>query len=81
MKTAIPFVKRHPFGHDAEGQIVTRTARCTCGELFTQTELNPDGLSGFTAGARASYLESCAVTPSGAIYQPRSCPRCERRKL
>lgn len=73
-----PFVKRHPRDHPAAGQIVTRTARCTCGRLFTQTELNSEGLSGFTDGARASYLRACAVTKSGAIYQPRSCPRCER---
>jgi hypothetical protein len=81
MKTLKSFVKIHPYGTVLEGQIVTRIARCLCGALFTQTELDPDGLSGFKDGARAKYLESCAVTPSGAIYQPPSCPRCERRKL
>lgn len=72
------FVKRYPREHPAAGQIVTRPARCTCGRLFTQTELNSAGLSGFTEGARASYLEACAVTSSGRIYQPRSCVKCER---
>lgn len=72
------FVKRYPRDHPAAGQIVTRTARCTCGALFTQTELNSAGLSGFTPGALENYLKACAVTSSGAIYQPRSCVRCER---
>lgn len=74
-------VKLHPATSPYAGQIVTRTARCTCGNLFSQTELNPEGLSGFTDGARASFLESCVVMKSGRIYTPRSCPRCERQKL
>lgn len=81
MKTRESFVKKYPFGSPLEGQTQTRTARCGCGSLFTQTELNPEGMQGFTPGARAAFLESCAVTPSGSIYTPRSCPRCERRKL
>lgn len=75
---SVSFVKRHPRDHPFGGQIVTRAARCTCGSLFIQTELNSDGLSGFTPEQRASYLESCAVTRSGRIFTPRSCPRCER---
>lgn len=61
---------------DPDGTTVTRKAQCLCGQMFTQSLLNPAFLETAKPGVIREFQRQI---PDG--YVPRNCPSCERKEL
>lgn len=89
----IPFLVEHPAGAELYGPLlrgqsrqlagtpIEYPGRCRCcSQPVARSQVNPDYLESLPEAQRTMFVdELCVTSPSGTVFFPRNCSRCDRR--